>query len=63
MARFGASGDREEMAILELGGRQRLGIPANPGLIQEPGTGGHRHARRGVTEQRELEELAERTPS
>ncbi len=55
-------GEREEPIGLHTRRRQRLGVPAQRLLVEQAGARGHRHARRRLAEERELQMLADRSP-
>ena len=57
-----ASGQRQELLGLDAGRGQRLRIPAQRVLIKQPRPRGHRHTRRRLAEERELQMLADRSP-
>ncbi len=54
---------REEPVLIDPGGRKDLGVPGQPTLIEEPGGGRHGDAGGRLSEERQLQILADRSPA
>src|SRR5206468_217599 len=55
--------ERKQLGRLDPAGGQRRRVPVEPGVIEESRRRGDRHARGGLTEERVLQVLADRTPA